>query len=309
MSYPYLSDLINHLFGTNWTIPIAMFGTFVALAILIASALAKKEVLRFEALGLLPQAKNSAQALLPAHAILSDLVLISTLFGILGARIFHILEYPYEFIDHPLEMIFSRSGLTIYGGLIFGAVAGAVYLKKRAVPVLPMLDALSPSIILAYAIGRIGCQISGDGDWGMAANLALKPDWIPTYFWAQTYTNNIAGVVIASPGVYPTPIYESLIAFGIFLFLWAIRKMPYSRGVMFSTYLLLSGFARLLIEKIRINSAYHFLGISFTQAELISVLLITFGLLGIWRSTHTKYMSKMAISLVVAGALTACVKL
>src|SRR5690606_3779525 len=115
-------------------------------------------------------------------------------FGILGARVFHILEYPQEFLQNPWGMIFSRDGLSIYGGLIFGVVSGAIYLQKRGVPILPMLDALAPSLALGYAIGRIGCQISGDGDWGTAANMQLKPEWLPDWFWAQTYENNIAGV-------------------------------------------------------------------------------------------------------------------
>jgi phosphatidylglycerol:prolipoprotein diacylglycerol transferase len=303
MSYPYLSDLINHLFGTQWHIPIAMFGSFVAIAIITATFVGKKEVLRFDSLGILPKVGTSADQ------IVVDLVFFSVIFGIVGARIFHLLEYPQEFLNDPIGMIFSRSGLSIYGGLIFGVGVGAFLLKKRAIPIIPMLDALAPSMILGYGIGRIGCQISGDGDWGIASNMALKPNWLPEWFWSQTYENNILGVIIPSPGVYPTPIYESIIALCIFLFLWAIRKTEYKRGYIFSVYLLLSGFSRLLVEKIRINSEYHFLGGNFTQAEFISTVLILVGLFGILKSTRSSYIPKIAFSFVIFGVLSACAKL
>jgi phosphatidylglycerol:prolipoprotein diacylglycerol transferase len=309
MSFPYLSDVINYLFGTHLAIPIATFGSFVAFAILAGSAVGQKEVLRFETLGILKNAKIGPNTFVPTHQIVSNLAMMAALFGILGARVFHILEYPTEFLLDPMGMIFSRGGLSIYGGLIFGVIAGAIYLKRRAVPVIPMLDALAPAMILGYGIGRIGCQISGDGDWGSAANLALKPDWLPTWFWSQMYENNIAGVVIQSPGVYPTPFYESITAFGIFLFLRVIRTnkcSDYSMGSLFSTYLLLSGFGRLLIEKIRINSAYHFLGLSFTQAEFISMVLIFIGLFGLLKSSQLKHFSKIGVSILVIGTVAAC---
>jgi phosphatidylglycerol:prolipoprotein diacylglycerol transferase len=116
-------------------------------------------------------------------------------------------------------------------------------------------------------------------------------------------------VLIPSPGVYPTPIYESITAFGIFLFLLSIRAKKlnsYSMGSISSCYLLLSGFGRLLIEKIRINSLYHFPGWSFTQAELISMVLIFIGLFGLLRSSQLKRLSKLGLSIFVIGTLAAC---
>jgi phosphatidylglycerol:prolipoprotein diacylglycerol transferase len=299
MSFPYLTDILNYLFGTHWALPIATFGTFVALAILIGSAIGQREVQRFEDLGILKNAKIGLDQYLPAHQLVSNIAVIAALSGILGARVFHILEYPAEFMQDPFGMIFSRGGLSIYGGLIFGVLAGAIYLKQRAVPILPMLDAMAPALSLGYGIGRIGCQISGDGDWGTVANLALKPDWLPTWFWAQMYENNIAGVLIQSPGVYPTPVYETMMAFLIFLILRAIRPViatRYAVGSIFSAYLILSGFARLLIEKIRINSAYHFLSWSFTQAELISAVLILLGMFGLWWALRRDNVSKNSVA-------------
>lgn len=305
MAYPYLSDVLNALFGTNWQVPMPTFGALVALAILIAAAVAKKEVIRFESMGILPKAKIADRDL-PVHTLISDLAMITTLFGILGARVFHILEYPQEFLQNPWGMIFSRDGLSIYGGLIFGMVSGTVYLKKRGIPILPMLDAMAPSLALGYAIGRIGCQVSGDGDWGTVANMLLKPEWLPDWFWAQTYENNIAGVLIPSPGVYPTPMYESITAFAIFFALRMLGKSSYTKGYIFSIYLVLSGFSRLLIEKIRINAEYHVLGVDFTQAELISVILILCGLFGILKSTNSRVAQKITLGVLIVGALTAC---
>lgn len=309
MSYPYLGDLINQIFGTQLNIPIAMFGSFVALAIIVSSSVAKTEVIRFEKLGLLPKVKVDPNAYVPIHQVLTDLVVISVLFGMLGARIFHILEHPDKFLHDPLGMILTTGGFSIYGGLIFGVIAGVIYLKKRSIPIVPMLDALAPSMVLGYGIGRLGCQVSGDGDWGITANMALKPQWLPDWLWAQTYENNIVGVVIQSPGVYPTPIYEALVALCIFYFLWAIRKREYSKGYIFSMYLLFSGFERLLIEKIRVNVDYHFLGWSFTQAEFISTVLIILGLYGVLQSKKSRLIQKMAFSVIVLGALSACTKL
>lgn len=309
MSYPYLSDLINHLFGTNSQLPIAMFGAFVALAIITAAWVGKKEVIRFERLGKLPATVMSDNKSIAPHLLVSDLAMICAIFGVIGAHIFHLLEYPRELLQDPIAMIFSLDGFSIYGGLILGAIAGAVFLKKRAVPIISMLDALAPSIILGYGIGRLGCQVSGDGDWGTAANMAIKPNWLPDWFWAQTYENNVVGAIITAPGVYPTPIYEALSAFLIFAFLWSIRKTHYKTGFLFSLYLLLSGFERLLIEKIRINSEYHLWGMSFTQAEFISTALIIAGVVGIVKTTNAKLLPKIVFSLVVVGALSACAQI
>ncbi|WP_082191625.1 prolipoprotein diacylglyceryl transferase [Cellvibrio sp. pealriver] len=309
MSYPYLSDLINDIFGTNIHLPIAMFGAFVALAIATAAWIGKKEVIRFEQCGLLPTHIKYRNKETATHELVSDLAVICAIFGIIGARLFHLLEYPREFIQNPAAMIFSRDGFSIYGGLIVGAIAGAIFLKKRAVAITPMLDALAPSMILGYGIGRLGCQISGDGDWGTAANMALKPEWLPNWFWAQTYENNVAGIAIPAPGVYPTPLYEALAAFFIFAILWRIRKHHHQTGFLFSVYLLLSGFERLLIEKIRINSEYHLWGMSFTQAEFISTALIIAGTIGITKTINAKRLPKIIFALAAVGALSACAQL
>lgn len=80
--------------------------------------------------------------------------------------------------------------------------------------------------------------------------MSLKPEWLPDWLWAQTYENNVLGVAISSPGVYPTPLYEALMSFSIFIFLWSIRKRQQTVGQLFFIYLILSGLERMMIEKI-----------------------------------------------------------
>jgi phosphatidylglycerol:prolipoprotein diacylglycerol transferase len=212
---------------------------------------------------------------------MGNLTIVSVMTGLVGARIFHILEHSAEFAAAPWDMIFTRSGFSVLGGLIFGTVAGAFYVRRCKLPIRIVSDAAAPAMMLGYAIGRVGCQISGDGDWGIAADLALKPEWLPMWLWAQTYDNNILGVTIAAPGVYPTPIYETFLSLLCFAILWRMRKHPYRAGWLFSLYLLLAGAERLLIERIRDNVVFHIFGISATQAEMLSVGFIVLGIAGV----------------------------
>ncbi|MET0856649.1 MAG: prolipoprotein diacylglyceryl transferase [Telluria sp.] len=304
MSFPYLSDVIKALTGYDLPLPIAMFGLFVAFAMLAASAFLSAELARMHASGQLGNVKRritgkdgaagwlemAPQEIVPNFAVT---VMIA---GVVGARVFHILEHMDSFAADPWAMIFSRSGLSVFGGLIFGAVAGIIFVKRWHLPVRPVMDAIAPALMLGYAIGRIGCQVSGDGDWGTTANMAFKPDWLPTWFWAQTYTNNIFGEVIAAPGVYPTPIYETLMALACFALLRAIRKHPFKAGWLFSVYLVLTGLERLLIEQIRVNPVLDFAGVRATQAELVAVALMVLGAIGIaLLSRRTKSAAPVAL--------------
>jgi phosphatidylglycerol---prolipoprotein diacylglyceryl transferase len=298
MSYPYVTDALNTIFGTHWHLPIPTFGVIVALAVAAATYVATRVVRSYESLGRLP-----AQT----HRTVWDMAIVSTLAGIIGARVFDILDNADRFLADPLSMILTRTGFSIYGGLCFGVIAGVMFVKRRSIPVIPMLDATAPSIMLGYGIGRLGCQISGDGDWGIAANMALKPGWLPDWLWAQTYDGNIAGVVITPPGVYPTPIYEIAMALAIAFVLWLLRFHKLRPGYLFSVFLLLAGFERILIEKIRVNVRYDLLGAYVTQAEAISFLLIIAGLAGILTTLRTKrFWTKVVVSAGVLSALAAC---
>jgi phosphatidylglycerol:prolipoprotein diacylglycerol transferase len=301
MSFPYITDIANALLGTHWALPIPTFGVVVAAAIVLATSVARREAKRLAAIGKLP---------FRAHLVVGDLALVSALAGIVGARIFYILDHPLQFIADPTALILSRSGFSIYGGLLFGVCAGVLFLRRRAVPIAPMLDATAPSMMLGYGVGRLGCQLAGDGDWGVAANMALKPTWLPDWLWAQTYDGNIVGVVIPEPGVYPTPIYESAAAFILFAALLALRSELQRPAYLFSVYLIFVGFERLLVEKIRINVEHDWLGLQLTQAEAISVVLVVAGLLGVLFTLHgRKPWTRALLALGVATAVSACVPL
>ncbi len=288
MAFPYLTDVVRSLFGISLPLPIPMFGLFVAIAMLVAAYTLKRELQRKHSNGQISNArmksKNEKDVSTvieePPQEIVADLSFVVMLAGIAGARLFHIFEHTDEFMASPWAMIFTTSGLSIFGGLIAGTLAGLYCVRRWQLALRPTLDAAAPAMMLGYAIGRIGCQVSGDGDWGSVANLALKPDWLPLWAWAQTYDNNIVGAMIAAPGVYPTPMYEVLMSMACFALLWVFRKNPFQAGWLFSMYMLLAGVERLLIEKIRINPVFDVLGIHATQAEFISGALIAAGLAG-----------------------------
>ncbi len=226
----------------------------------------------------------------------SELTMIAALAGIIGAKLFHQFENWEEFMRDPIGNLFSDSGLTFYGGLILGAGAVIYYVRKKGMNILVVADACAPALILAYAIGRIGCQVSGDGDWGIE-NLDPKPEWLgflPDWMWAYSFPHNVneVGVPLADCGgwepyctmlpapVYPTAFYETLMGLAIFGFLWAIRKKISIPGMMFSIYLLLNGVERFTIELIRVNNEGDFLGMKITQAQFISSTLMLIGLTG-----------------------------
>jgi phosphatidylglycerol:prolipoprotein diacylglycerol transferase len=288
MSYPYLSDVVKAFTGYDLPLPIAMFGLLVACAMVAAATCLQAELRRLHETRKLGNARRKirgkdgvlAYIEMPPQDIVPNFTLAVMFAGVVGARLFHILEHTDSFLASPWEMIFSRSGLSVFGGLIFGTIAGLIIIRRWKLPARPMLDAAAPAIMLGYAIGRIGCQISGDGDWGSASNMALKPGWIPTWAWAQTYVNNIFGVVIPSPGVYPTPMYETLMGLACFSLLWALRNHPFMTGWLFSVYLLLAGLERLLIEQIRVNPVLNFGGVHATQAEIVAMVLTVCGLVG-----------------------------
>lgn len=218
-----------------------------------------------------------------------DIVIFAALFGFLGAKVFHNLENWNEFAKDPIGSLIAFSGLTFYGGLICAGVAIIWYARRKKIKVVHLLDAMATTMMLAYALGRIGCQVSGDGDWGIV-NLHPKPfSWLPDWMWAYQYPHNVIGEGTPIPGcvgpycnqlalpVYPTALYEIVICLILFFVLWMLRKRIKVAGQMFGYYLLFNGVERFFIEKIRVNTRYEFLPLQPTQAELISFLLILAG--------------------------------
>lgn len=220
------------------------------------------------------------------------ILFIAVIGGIFGAKLFHWFENWDEFISDPIGSLVSFSGLTFYGGLIVGFSSAMYYGYRHKLNIRRLMDAVAPALILAYGIGRIGCQVSGDGDWGIV-NAAPKPGWLsflPDWMWSYTFPHNIINEGIPIPGctgphcfelpqgVYPTAFYETVMTVIIFSILWSLRKRIKIPGLLFSIYLMFNGTERFLIEKIRINNVFELFGIQVTQAEVISSLIFLGGL-------------------------------
>lgn len=228
------------------------------------------------------------------YQLVGNITIVAAISGIIGAKIFHNLEYYEDFMADPIGGLTSFSGLTFFGGLICGAIAVVWYVRKKGMNAWSVADSVAPGLMLAYAVGRLGCQLAGDGDWGIN-NTTPKPvilSWLPDWMWAFDYPHNVAGEGVPIAGcvgeycqvlpvtVYPTPIYETLMGLLIFAFLWAIRKRIDKPGMMISAYLLLAGVERFLIEQIRVNAEYPILG-GVTQAEIIATVLVIIGIAGL----------------------------
>ncbi len=191
------------------------------------------------------------------------MITVAGLLGIFGAKLYHLLETPAEFFANPLPLFFSRYGFAWFGGFL-GGFGAMLFMGWRAkLPVWEFLDACSPAASFGYAIGRIGCFLSGDGDYG-------KPTSLP---WGMSFPN---GVVPTTDRVHPAPLYELLIWSAIGWLLWRLgaRLLKNQRhpGEIFSYYLILTGVARFLVEIIRINPPW-ILGLSNAQvASAISII-------------------------------------
>ena len=230
------------------------------------------------------------------HDRVGDIVLQAALWGFLGAKIFHNLENLDDFAKDPIAALISFSGLTFYGGLILATVAIIIYIRRFKIRVIHFADAMAPTMLFAYAAGRIGCHMSGDGDWGIP-NFNPKPfTWLPDWMWAYTYPHNVVNEGVSIPNcvgqycnqlplpVYPTTFYEVIGTFILFGILWMLRKKITQPGILTGIYLIFAGSERFLIEKIRVNNRIHSLPFEPTQAELISTILILCGIVFLFYS-------------------------
>jgi len=179
--------------------------------------------------------------------------------GVVGSRAYFVLQNGTS--GGFGQTAFSATGLIWYGGIIGGAIAVLLWAWYRRFLGLALLDLIAPALALGYAVGRIGCQLTGDGTYG-------KPSSLP---WAMGYPH---GVLPTPPGVHvqPTPVYETLVMGLIALWLWRHRD-AYRPGVLFASYLILSGTERLLIEFIRRNS-HVLLGLTAAQIESLAMIVV-----------------------------------
>jgi len=192
-----------------------------------------------------------------------EIVFAALLGGVIGARGYYVIQ-NYSAVKHDLlGSIFSGSGLVWYGGAIGGAIGVIAWMRWRKVLELWMFDVCGTALALGYAIGRIGCQISGDGDYGISSSLP----------WAMGYPH---GTVPTPPGVavQPTPIYETVAMCLLAYLLWQLRDRV-RPGVVFALYLFAGGLERFLVEFIRRNREVL---VGLTAPQLESVALCVIGL-------------------------------
>jgi phosphatidylglycerol:prolipoprotein diacylglycerol transferase len=169
-----------------------------------------------------------------------------------------------------------------------------LYVRKRNIPFLKICDAASPSLLIGYGVARLGCHLSGDGDYGLPTDLPWG-----TVYSNGTYPPSIAfrnfpeivqkygvnGVVPDTLRVHPTPVYEFLAGVLLFIILWNLRKKLAVDGTVFMVYLIMSGTARFLVEFIRLNPRILF-GLS--EAQLISIVIVAVGVTGLWVLSRKK---------------------
>ena len=266
-------------------IQIPTFGLMVAVAMIVAYYVLRADMAR--------------RAIAPRNSATAEIfIVVPALAGIVGAKLYHVLETPRELFAHPTAMLLSRYGLAWFGGLIGGFTAWVLLARAKRIPLLESFDAGSAAAALGYGVGRIGCLLSGDGDYGLPTSLP----------WAMSFPN---GLVPSSERVHPTPIYELLVACAIAWVLWKLgtaqlaarasgnagrlrveskkadrTKQQSDRtaqpaeslvrwqrpGSVFSAYLLLTGLARFMIEFIRINPR-SFFGLTNAQAASIASMI------------------------------------
>jgi len=230
-----------------WRITLGTYGIFVALALLTGFFVMQADLRR---------RKLSADP--------NVIVGLTGLAGLAGSRLYHLLESPKEFFADPWPLLFSTMGFAFVGAVIAGMITLILIARHYRIPALRMLDIASPAAAIGYGVGRIGCLISGDGDYGVPTSLP----------WGMSFPN---GIVPTTQRVHPTPIYEFLAAILIFWILWRLggRWMNETGAIgrLFGIYLLLSGAARFLVEFIRINPR-SFFGMTNAQAASVVYLIV-----------------------------------
>jgi phosphatidylglycerol:prolipoprotein diacylglycerol transferase len=246
-------------------VTIYSFGAFMALAALSAAWVVHAELKRN---GYNPE-------------LASTMVFAAAIGGLVGARILFIVEDWSNFLRSPSDYIFTGAGFTWYGGFLGGVLAVSWIVRKNHIPWLRAADIAAPALALAYGVGRLGCHVAGDGDWGTVTDVP----------WGVAYTRAIIGWVDPSTGipyppgvrVHPTPIYEFLESVLVFGILWALRKKNYAPGTLFWLYLPLAGLARLAVEFWRLNPVF---ALGLTEAQWFSIAMIIVGFLQLLRARH-----------------------
>jgi phosphatidylglycerol---prolipoprotein diacylglyceryl transferase len=252
-----------------WRLTIPTFGLMVAAAMVVSYYVLRADLARR---GIADKHSGVAEAF----------IAVPSLAGIVGSKLYHALQTPAELKSDPVGALLSQFGFAWFGGLIAGIAAFVWVARRRKIPLLTALDAGSPAAAVGYGIGRIGCLLSGDGDYGVPTSLP----------WGMSFPN---GLVPTTQRVHPTPIYELIVACLIAWILWKLgsrqiashkgpdnaggrgrslsEKSSPPQGSVFAAYLILTGIARFLVEFIRINPR-SFFGLTNAQAASLASVLV-----------------------------------
>lgn len=257
-------------------VPVYSYGLMLGISFIVASYLLSREFKRKK------MDENVAV----------NITFIALIAGVVGAKLLYIIE-EWDYITSlpsgklfSTDGLFSAQGLTFYGGFILATVLIYLYVRSKKIPFLRVCDAAAPSLAIGYGIARIGCHLAGDGDYGIPVSEFAS--WVP---WGTNYSHGtlppsvafrgteiaqkFGGIVPDNTLCHPTPIYEFIMAVIILSVLWIYRKKFKMDGKLFGLYLILSGFARFMIEFIRLNPRILF-GLS--EAQVISIPLMILGI-------------------------------
>jgi phosphatidylglycerol---prolipoprotein diacylglyceryl transferase len=189
-----------------------------------------------------------------------ELVFAALIGGLVGSRVDFLIQNWDEVSGDLLSNVFSGSGLVWFGGLVGGALGVVLWARWRGWLGLEMLDTCAVPLAIGYAVGRVGCQLSGDGDYGIESDLP----------WAMAYPD---GTVPTTEEVHPTPVYETVAMGLVAVILWRLRDR-FAPGILFGLYLILAGLERFLIELIRRNDSVV---AGLTLAQLVSIAMVAGG--------------------------------
>jgi phosphatidylglycerol:prolipoprotein diacylglycerol transferase len=189
-----------------------------------------------------------------------EIVFVALLGGLIGAKLYYVAQ-NYDHTGGLLSNLFSGTGLVWYGGALGGAAGVLLWAWRRGLLWVAVMDLCAVPLAVGYGIGRIGCQLSGDGDYG-------KPWGGP---WAMPYPH---GTVPTDVPVHPTPVYETLAMGLLGLLLWRVRDRV-RPGALFALYLVAAGLERLLVEFIRRNDV---VALGLTAPQLESLVMTAVGL-------------------------------
>jgi phosphatidylglycerol---prolipoprotein diacylglyceryl transferase len=257
-------------------IPVYSYGLMLGISFIIASYVLASEVKRKKI----------------GENIAVNVTFIALIGGVIGAKLLYVIEEWGSYSAMAFSEVFSTkgilspAGLTWYGGFILAVICIFIYLRVKKIPFLKIADSASPGMAIGYGIARVGCHLSGDGDYGIPVSEFAS--WVP---WGTDYSKGVVPPSVAFRGTdiarklnntvpdnilcHPTPMYEFILSALIFGIIWSLRKKFNIDGKIFGLYLILTSISRIVVEFIRINPRIMY-GLS--EAQIISILLILLGL-------------------------------